>query len=274
MSRIDKAIELATSNKKRVKHVPEIVEGPIAPEGGDLLATKTLTELSSSDIDNPLLVTLNDPNGFAAEQFKKLRSQIIRKTRGEKIRNKLLVTSSIPGEGKTFTAINLAITLARWQDLSVILVDTDLRNPQLHKLLSIEYEYGLAHYLRGEVPLEKVLLKVGVGSLCIIPAGEQMSDPLDLLTGKRMRMLVDELSDSHPDRYVLLDTPPVLPFADIRTLAELVDSFIYVCREGYSDMKQIAQGLEVVNEFDVLGIVCNDISNMKKSEYGQYSGYM
>jgi protein-tyrosine kinase len=215
---------------------------------------------------------LADPNGFAAEQYKKLRSVIIRKTNQKSFKNTLLVTSAVAGEGKSITSMNLAISLARAADYSVVLVDTDLRNPQLHLMLGIDPEFGLVHYLRDGVRLENVMHKVGLGNLCLIPAGEQVADPIELLTSKRMHNLIEDLKIRYHDRYVLLDTPPVLPFADLRVLGEMVDHILFVCREGYSNLTQIEEGLEAVSDFNLLGLVCNDISMSKKMDSSYYYG--
>jgi len=273
MSRIDKAIELAARGKTDAPPQGTELSAQTRSSEGHSLADAGFGRLEPRQIDHPMLVSVTDPNSYAAEQYKKLRALVLRKTRGEPFRNTLLVTSAVPGEGKTLTTLNLAISLARTPDCSVVLVDTDLRNPQLHRLLGVKTEFGLVDYLRGKVRLEETLVKVGLGTLTLIPAGEKVDDPLELLTSKRMRQLIEELGARYHDRYVVLDTPPILPFADLRVLGEMVDGILYVCREGYSAMGQIAQGLEALSDYALLGIVCNDIHITTQPDYGQYLGY-
>lgn len=272
MSRIDKAIELATrkkqdanqSNDKPEPKHRDYAEHTIASAGYDLL--------EPIPIKNPLFAPLVDPGGFAAEQYKKLRAMLIRKTNLETFQNSLLITSAVAGEGKSLTTMNLALSLARATDFSVVLVDTDLRNPQLHKMLGLDPEFGLVHYLRDGVRLENIMHKVGLGNLCLIPAGESVQDPMELLTSKSMQALMGELKGRYHDRYVLLDTPPILPFADVRVLGEMVDNILFVCREGYTNRDQIEQGLEAVSDFSLLGIVCNDMNLSAKMDYSHYYG--
>ncbi len=269
MSRIDKAIELAAEKKLEGRHPSDHQKSGQGRAQKHSLASAGYAGVKSIRVVNPLLVPLVDPNGSAAEQYKKLRSLLIRKTNLKPFNNTLLVTSSVPGEGKSLTVMNLALSLARSADYSVVLVDTDLRNPQLHLMLNVKPEFGLVHYLRDGVPIEKVMHKVGLGNLCLIPAGEKILDPLELLTSKRMQMLMGELKNRYHDRYVLLDTPPILPFADLRVLGEMVDHVLFVCRQGYSNLAQIEEGLDIMSEFNLLGLICND-ATLPKTNYGSY----
>jgi len=272
MSRIDKAIELATKKMEGQDARPIASKtAPTAP-GHHQIAAAGYERLAPPPLNNPMLVPLSAPNGVAAEQYKKLRSLIIRKSGPDVFRNALLVTSAVSGEGKSLTALNLALTLARSNDYAVVLVDTDLRNPRLHLLLGLKPEVGLVHYLRGKVPVEAIIHKVGLGTLSLIPAGEQVDDPLELLTSKRMQSLMTELRSRYHDRFVLLDTPPILPFADSRVLGEMVDNVLFVCREGYSRIDHIESSLEALSECSLLGIVCNDASMSRQMDYSNYYG--
>ena len=272
MSRIDKAIELASKKKQcTAQSIAPLRMDPRETEEHSIGAAG-YDKVQSIPVDNPLFAPLDDPNGLAAEQYKKLRSLIIRNASRDDFKNSLLVTSAVPSEGKSLTTLNLALSLARATDYSVVLIDTDLRNPQLHQMLDIEPKYGLVHYLREEVQVEKIMHKLGLGNLCLIPAGEIVQDPLALLTSMRMKNLVRELKSRYQDRFIILDTPPVLPFADLRVLGELVDNVLFVCREGHSNLDQIEQGLEAVSEFNLLGIVCNDMTMAQNVDYSHYYG--
>lgn len=272
MSRIDEAIGMAA--KKNSDQLPLYNKSKenVWAETSSSLLLAAYQQIEPHHVDNPLLIPLVDPNGFAAEQFRKLRSIIIQRTGQKGFENTLLVTSAVSGEGKSLTAVNLALSLAMLAEYSVVFVDIDLRNPQLHQLLDIKTEYGLVHHLRDEIPVEKIITKVGLGNLSIIPAGESVADPLNLLTSQRMKSLVRELKGRYPDRYVLFDAPPTLPFADMQVLGELVDNIVYVCREGHSTMGQISQGLDALSDTNILGIVCNDMNLSLRMEYSHYYG--
>jgi exopolysaccharide/PEP-CTERM locus tyrosine autokinase len=270
MSRIDKAIEMAA--KKNVVKASLFENNDAKRMVGDRPAPP-VTRFPIRDpiaIDNPLLVPFADPNSPTAEYYKKLRAHILRKTRQNSFENSLLITSAIAGEGKSLTAMNLALSIASMADCSVVLVDVDLRNPQMHVMLGIKPEYGLVHFLRDGVPVERIIQNVGLGHLSIIPVGEPVADPLSLLTSPRMKGLVKELKHRYPDRYVLFDAPPTLPFADMRTLGELVDNIIFVCREGYSTLGQIRQGLETLSDYNLMGVVCNDMKISMRMDYSHY----
>ncbi len=164
------------------------------------------------------------------------------------------------------TALNLAISLAKEQDHTVLLVDTDLRRPSVHKYLEIEPEVGLVHCLRDGVPLEQALVKTGVGKLVILPAGEAIKDPLDMLSSNQMKAIVKELKDRYPERYVIFDTPPAHPFADASVLAGIVDACLFVVREGKANKDDLLKALEEFKEHNLLGIIYNDAHTFRKNQ--------
>jgi capsular exopolysaccharide synthesis family protein len=168
------------------------------------------------------------------------------------------------------TALNLAISLAKEQDHTVLLVDTDLRRPSVHKYLNITPEVGLVHCLRDGLPIEKALIKTGVGKLVILPAGEALKDPLDLLSSNRMKEIVQELKERYPERYVIFDTPPAYPFADAGVLAAYLDATLFVVREGKAGKSDVEKTIEEFKSHNLLGIVYNDARVFVKSSSYYY----
>lgn len=222
-------------------------------------------------IDNLLLATAREEKTIVVEEFNKLRSTVIALTKGEKFLNTLLVTSTASEEGKSMTALNLAISLAKEQDHTVLLVDTDLRRPSVHKYLDIKPEVGLVHCLRDGLPIEKALIKTGVGKLVVLPAGEALKDPLDLLSSNRMKEIIRELKERYPERYVIFDTPPSFPFADAGVLAAYLDATLFVVREGKANKSDVEKTIEEFKAHNLLGIVYNDARVfMKNSSYYYY----
>jgi len=221
-------------------------------------------------IDNLLLATAREEKTIVVEEFNKLRSTVIALTKGEKFLNTILVTSTASEEGKSMTALNLAISLAKEQDHTVLLVDTDLRRPSVHKYLNITPEVGLVHCLRDGLPIEKALIKTGVGKLVILPAGEALKDPLDLLSSNRMKEIVQELKDRYPERYVIFDTPPAYPFADAGVLAAYLDATLFVVREGKAGKSDVEKTIEEFKSHNLLGIVYNDARVFVKSSSYYY----
>jgi len=266
MSRIDKAIELAARISSSEQKLPE------AETVKTVVASVVSDHVAPLSVSNPLLVTINEPYGIVTEEYNKLRALILRLTNSEPRQNTLLVTSAVPNEGKTLTAVNLALSMARSTDHTVLLIDADFRRPSIHKLFDIEEGPGFVHCLRDNLPFEQALVKTGLGKLDILPAGEQLDDPLELISSKNMQRLVKEIKERYPDRYVIFDSPPVLPFADARVMAALMDGTIFVTRENHSRLNQVKEGLATLLDSHVLGVLCNDTSRAIGSNYGSNYG--
>ena len=159
----------------------------------------------------PELVVLGRPGASIAEKFRFLRSLIVRPPDGT-VRRTLLITSALQGEGKSFVASNLAVTIAQGLDEHVLLVDADLRNPRLHSIFGYPAEIpGLADHLLDGVELPEVLkrpvaLEGGYGEkFSVLPAGKPTPNPHELLSSQRMRRFIAEVRDRYPDRYIIFD---------------------------------------------------------------------
>lgn len=275
MSRIEEALKKVSSQRKSPiekslepsknhHEVPQARPKSVKERVGALLDVVPLK------IDNLMLATAREEKTIVVEEFNKLRSTVISLTKGEHFLNTLLVTSTASEEGKSMTALNLAISLAKEQDHTVLLVDADLRRPSIHKYLDINPEVGLVHCLRDNLPLEKCLIKTGIGNLVILPAGEAIKDPLDMLSSKRMKEIIRELKERYPERYVIIDTPPALPFADAGVLAGYVDSILFVVREGKANKMDIQKTLDDLKEHHLLGVVYNDAHTFMKKHSDYY----
>ena len=280
MSKIEKALRKAADNRPFPKERPPGVSaGSTAQDlgGGGIPVKKrisALLEVAPIKITNVLLATAREEKTAVVEEFNKLRSSVIALTKGDEFLNTLMVTSTVSEEGKSMTALNLAISLAKEHDHTVLLVDTDLRRPSVHKFLGIDPEYGLVHCLRDGLPLEKALIKTGVGKLVILPAGEAIKDPVDMLSSNRMKEIVQELKTRYPERYVIFDTPPSLPFADAGVLANIVDAVLFVVREGRSRQEDVAKALEEFKDHNLLGVVYNDFRSLNLlNDKGYYEYY-
>jgi len=230
-----------------------------------------LLNVAPIKIDNLLLAAARDDKTEVVEEYNKLRSAVIALTKGEEFSNTLMITSTISEEGKSMTALNLAMSLAKEHDHTVLLVDTDLRRPSIHRFLGLNPEFGLVHCLRDNLPIEKALIKTGIGKLVILPAGEAVKDPVDMLSSNRMKEIIRELKERYAERYVIFDTPPVLPFADAGVLAASIDATLFVVREGRAQRDEVLNALAEFKDHNVLGIVYNDARTFfKKTNYYYY----
>ncbi|MEZ4600271.1 MAG: XrtA-associated tyrosine autokinase [Syntrophotaleaceae bacterium] len=276
MSRIEKAIEKATLLRKNGSEAEKehtapspVLEMPVSPAMA-LRAHGEPPEVKPLAPKNPLLVINHESGSGTAEEYRKLKSIIIELTRQNTFKNTLLITSPLPAAGKTITSLNLALTMAREYDHTVLLVDADLRKPSVHKYFGISPEKGLVQCLTEGCPLETALIRTGIGKLVLLPAGGTVDDPAELLGSNRMRNLVAELKSRYPDRYVIFDTTPVLPFAEASTLGHLMDGILMIVRERKTRPSELKQALELIKSDNLLGLVYNDTDTSQKIGYYGY----
>lgn len=212
---------------------------------------------------------MNSENGLrGGEKFRTLRSRLyqIRSTR--KLRS-LLVTSAVPGEGKTFIANNLASIIARQPDTKVLLIDADMRCPQMHITLGAPSTPGLTDYLREEASLEDVLQRGNQGNLCFIPAGNVVSNPGELVASSGLKELLNLICPTFD--WVIIDSPPVLPVSDSLVLADMVDGVLQVVAAASTNCEDAQKACREFQNKNLLGIVLN--RGTESSRHGYYSRY-
>ncbi|MEK7307672.1 MAG: polysaccharide biosynthesis protein, partial [Nitrospirota bacterium] len=181
MSRIEEALEKA--NKLRESEDPKKSKPFKASTAGLPASVK---------IDDSCIMTLSQPASPIAEEYRKLKSIVIRATKADFL-NTIMITSAIDSEGKSLTAINLAASLAQEMDHSILLIDADLRRPLIHEYFGLKAKLGLSDYLTGKAELSNILIKTGIGNLTILPAGRNSKNPVELLSSDRMKTLVNEV---------------------------------------------------------------------------------
>lgn len=210
-----------------------------------------------------------DTDRVGAERFRTLRSRLYQ-IAGTQSLKKVLVTSSIAAEGKTFVAANLAQSIVRQPDRRVLLIDADLRASRLHQTLGAPGTPGLTDYLRGEAD-EYAIIQNGLeGNLCFIPGGQQVSNPSELLLRDRMKHLLDLVTPLFD--WIILDSPPALPVHDASMLADLCDGVLFVVRAGSTDFQIAERVSSEFREKNLLGVVLNHVDT-KDSYDGYYYGY-
>lgn len=231
-------------------------------------ASRTITINSN----NRLLATISEPHSAVSEQYRKLKSALVRLTNEDRFRNLLMVTSAIAGEGKSLTAANLAISMAQEYDLTVLLIDADLRRPSIHHLLGFEQTIGLSDCLQDGIDIGDAIIKTNISKLSVISAGREVEKPLELFASKKMQELMAEIKHRYKDRYVIIDTPPLLPFAETRSLARIVDGIVFVIHEGITPQESVIEAREVLKGCPILGVVLNNSTTLN-TETSQYSSY-
>ena len=240
--------------------VRDIVPGAPSVQSSGAIAT-AVAQSNSDAIQsytvrlNPLLVAGLAPKSLAAEQYRQLRTRLSHAEGASNLRT-VLITSPQKGEGKSVTSANLALTMAQELQRRVILVEADLRKPSLQELFGLPPGPGLSEYLSGAAELKDVMRFLPDHNLTVIHAGAAPTNPAELLGSTAMRRLLDQLRTRY-DR-VLLDTPPVLPLADVAVLAPLVDGTLMVVRAGVTPKPAIENALRAFDSSRLLGVVLNE----------------
>jgi protein-tyrosine kinase len=184
-----------------------------------------------------------------------------------------MVTSSRPGEGKTFTAINLALSIALEKDKTVLLVDADVLRPNVMKTLELERKQGLMEYLLGEnQDISEVMYKTNLDNLRIIPAGQSHHLSTELLASEKMFEAVEEFANRYTDRVVIVDTPPLLGINETAILANLAGQALVVTEESKTKLVDIEEAVKQLNPEMAIGFVVNKSEkvNTKGLGYGYY----
>jgi capsular exopolysaccharide synthesis family protein len=212
---------------------------------------------------------LSDSDSPISEQYRSLRARIQSIRRSQPIRT-LAITSALPGEGKTTTAMNLAASFGLDPERVTCLVDADMRTPSLHRVLPDPPLAGLAELLEGDAKLEEALVQIPDTRLWVLPVRALPAQPSELLASTRMAELFEELETRF--EIVLVDSPPVLGLPDATTLMDVCDAGILVVRAGRASQSDLEATLERIDRSKLLGTVFNG-SDEKPEAYGPGAAY-
>ncbi len=265
MSRIDSALEKAS----RIR------------ESGATGASPTLTP-DTRDADEPVqpnaslssyVVTVTDPESPAAEEYRKLKAMVIKLTKRDAARNSIMVTSCGSSEGKSLLSINLAVSLAQEVSHRALLIDADLRRPSLARYLGLDATVGLAECLRDGVDVSSAIIRTGVPKLDLLPAGSSVPNPVELLSSPKMKSILGDLKRRYPERYIIIDTPPILPFAETQVISLLAEGVLLVVREGAVTAPELRNAIDILQGTRILGITFNDANSQSKTRQNYYKRY-
>jgi len=209
------------------------------------------------------------PGEGGPERFRTLRSRLYKIASTRKLK-RVLITSGVAAEGKTFVASNLAQSIVQQPELRVLLIDADLRSSRLHLLFGAQICPGLSDYLRGEADEYAVIQKGMSENLFLIPGGNLVSNPSELLLSDRMKQLLNAVTPVFD--WIIIDSPPTLPVHDASVLAEMVDGVLFVIRAGSTDAEIVERTSAEFQGKNLLGVVLNQVE--KSDSYGeQYQNY-
>jgi len=230
----------------------------LLPDAGELISEESL-------------IYFFQPRSLAAEQFRKLRTVLL-KRRGSEFSRTIMVTSATSGEGKSFVAANLAIGIAHDFHSHALLVDCDLRDPSLAHWFGLENGCGLSDYLKGDANISEFIKKTKVERLTLLPGGKVEDNPTELIGSKKMEALVHELKSRYRDRYVVFDSTPLLATSESEVLAKLVDDIVVVVRAGCTARETVKQAITSLEKNKILGFVLNDVQFRSPGLSSRYFG--
>lgn len=244
---------------------------------------KTSRKEQSSGLQQPIisddrvdrnLVTYRDPQSLESEMFKILRGNLLFPAEGVPPRS-ILITSALPGEGKSFVATNLAVSIAQNINEYVLLVDGDIRKPSVHHYFGFDQTNGLADYLRHPSPLADMLLKTSIDKLTILPGGHPPHNPAELLSSQAMSALLKEVTERYNDRYIVIDSPPPQLTAETSAIARQVDGIVLVVKYGSTPRQMVEELVDTLGKEKILGCVMNwfDLRSSSYYGYGKYGKY-
>lgn len=180
----------------------------------------------------------------------------------------VLVTSAVSGDGKTFTCINLALSMAREQDTSVLLIDADIPKPHISSLFDVQDEPGLTDYLGGQISSpDEVILQTSTPGLAIMPAGRSHEDATELLSGKRLMELINRIHGQDPRRIILIDSSPLMQTTESRSLAAACGQVVMVVRAGITPKRAVLDAVAILESDKPTNLVLNQV------RFGHSSGY-
>jgi protein-tyrosine kinase len=199
------------------------------------------------------LIDVERPHDVPSEEFRSLRTRL-NHLQSQQDLHSIIVTSASPAEGKTFTAVNLALAQAQLEN-PILLADLDLRRPVIHNLFQCDRSPGFSDFLLAERPLEDCIHRIEGSNLYFLPAGTQVRNPLEILNLRHVKYVLEGFRKAF--NWIVLDTPPLLFSADANLLSTLTDGTLMVVRIGSTTYDNVIRAMQSLCENNVLGIVAN-----------------
>jgi len=281
MSSIEKAIERLRTGGEPAKN------GRVAPAATPLpdqtppsdAHKKPTHHIDLEFLKRSLYLTPDQTRSTLGEQYRSIKRPLLRNARGRSAApiergNLIMVTSALPGEGKSFTAMNLAMSIALERDVTVLLVDSDVIKQSLSRLLGLQSHEGLIDVLvDNQVSLGDVIVNTDVPKLRVLPAGQMHLHSTELLASEGMQRLTDELAERYSDRIVVFDGPPLLATTEAAVVAHFVGQVVLVVEAGRTPPQVVADAVATIGSDQVVGTVLNKSrTSLGGDQYGEYYG--
>lgn len=233
-------------------------------------------EINLARLSQHGMVTHDGGRIAVAEDFRTIKRPLLRNARGAEGNaiehgNLIIVTSALPGEGKTYCAVNLALSIAMEMDMTVLLVDADVARPSVLKVLGLAADKGLMDVLLGDnVKLSDVILKTNIPTLSILPAGRSNKHATELLASRAMSALLTEIANRYADRIVIFDSPPLLITTEANVLAAQMGQVVMVVEAETTTQHAVKEALRKIESCTHISLIYNKIKAFPGNVYYGY----
>jgi len=278
MERIQKALDQAEQERSAAKQESDqqAPQAPVKPvERAETLTPAPEVRYSRTKVvdvskqvmeQNRLVAAL--PDHELTDVYRILRTRVLQTMNSNKW-NALAITSPATGSGKTLTSINLAISLAREVNRTVLLADFDLRNTSIHEYFGYKPELGLSDYLFHDAPLDKMLFSPSIERLVVLPGRESIHNSSEMLRSPKMVQLVEELKGRYTDRLIIFDLPPILAVDDALAFTPYTDAMLMIAEHGGTKRDDLEKALEILKNTPLIGTVLNKSNAVSPNPYGK-----
>lgn len=272
---IIKASAPVVSTKSDV--APKVVNNAAATSE-QIVSSSRLVELDLDVMAATGIVTPNAPRSQTGDQYRVIKRPLISNARGKGVPilnhgNLIMVTSSLAGEGKSYTSVNLAMSIAAELDNTVMLVDADVARPSILKMLGLPPSPGLLDLLEGTADMSSVLLRTNIDKLTVLPSGTPHGRATELLASEAMRLLLEDMAERYSDRIIIFDSPPLLLTTESRVLASQMGQIVMVVQAGKTLRSDVIHALSTIEACPVRMLLLNKSQNESISGYGYGYGY-
>jgi exopolysaccharide/PEP-CTERM locus tyrosine autokinase len=256
---------------------PTVAAEPAGVPRGEPVVTSRRVDLDLQTLQAAGIVTPNAARTNIADQFRVVKRPLILNAMGKGAApvvhgNLIMVTSALSGEGKSFTSVNLAMSIAAELDHTVMLVDADVARPSVLRMLGLPPGPGLLDLLEGRAEMADVLLRTNIDKLTVLPSGTPHPRATELLASDAMRQLLADMASRYPDRIIIFDSPPLLLTTESRVLASHMGQIVVVVHAGKTLQADVQHALSTIDSCPVKLMLLNKATSQIHGSYG-YGGY-
>ena len=240
--------------------------------------TSRHVELNFEALEATRILTPDAPRSRQADQYRVVKRPLLKNAMDKGATalthgNLIMVTSALAGEGKSFTAINLAMSIAAEQDNTVMLVDADVARPSILRILGLPHGPGLLDLLEQNAEMSDVLLRTNIDKLTILPSGTPHARATELLASDAMSHLLDDMANRYPDRIIIFDSPPLLLTTEARVLASHMGQIVMVVQADKTKQSDVQNALSTIEACPVRMLLLNQARSDAADGYGYSYGY-